>query len=213
MVLQAEVFTPGLVQPINIRDVAGQTQGVTTVFLAPPVATHLSLGLFDGQMSVTQVNAGYCFRNQLLPDTAQSLADDLLAGIPGSWALEWTNPDDMPDQERINLLALLAAYPNDAVGQITFTMGVETGMTPGQGFLCGISPGAISVEFEAVPNTPVVIDGVSLGEFEAYAYDPANSNWGILVGSVIVTAGSSQAVIVSADIPFPAEIPCGPHSP
>jgi hypothetical protein len=207
MVLQSEVF-PDFVRPVVVRDEHGQSQSVSADLFQPPVATHLSLGMLSGQMTVTQTNAGYAFRRELLPASAQELAAQLLAGIPASWTLEWTNPDDMSDDERTNLMALLVSFPEDAVGSIEVTITLESG-SDCVAVLCPVSPDAPSYAITGLTGVPILFEGIQLGEYEVYGYNPSSTEWGISTGgSIILAAGDIVTADVVCDQPGPSGIPC-----
>lgn len=209
MSLQNLVFDQAAGGAVTI-DTPDGDKVVVASFRSGPVAIHDSYGFPAAtRQSVTHVTSGLAFREHMTAEGAQSLADDLVAGIEAeTWELNWTDPVDMPTDEREALVDLLDAHPDDYIGSIEVTTTTVVADTT-EVWICPSDPQYPSYN-DLTDNTGVVTIDVVAGEYTCYAYDPVTTDWGAAAGTTIVDFEEAEAETVDVATAAPHTIPCKP---
>lgn len=208
MAKQSLVFE-AVADPVSVLGEDGRTTVVSGEVIEFPIAIHESDDFVSGERSVTHIPSRRAFRRQMTLSAAQALRAALIAGIPGSWLLDWTDPEDMAAAEEANLTTLLASHPDNYFGSADVT--AVFGAPPGELWLCPAAPGLPSYNAVSDGSGQFIFTGVVPGAYDVYGFNTPDGAWSnppapvtVLLNNTVIVTGLAVAA------PAPHAIPCKP---
>lgn len=204
---QDQVFPTEPVSPAVLIQTDGGPETVLANFYQYPIAIHDAWDYpADAQQAVTHIPSGLAFRTQMTEDGAAALADELLAGIPDQWLLDWTTIGAATAGELALLQALVIEHPNDYVATINVATDPDVEV-----WICNTGAGLSYGPAMADADGNVTVTVEVPGTYDVYCYDPVSTDWGTdPSGPYSVDLDDEIDAAVTADTVGAEGIPCKP---